>query len=172
MNLDVAPLPGYAEPYGLLAAILQDSTNEWRGELGGDLGPDITTWRARPGGPSMGAIIYHMIQSELFWFEIVALDQEIPADVKEELLWDQLDVDEGQWPDVPAKSLYWYFELQSRYRARALELAKRWPAPETMKVLHGSGRSMRWIFGHVIQHDSYHGGQIVMLHDLWKKNQS
>ena len=33
MLVDAEPLPGYQEPYGLLCAILQDGTNEWRWEL-------------------------------------------------------------------------------------------------------------------------------------------
>jgi len=37
MTADVKPLPGYQDPYGLLAAILQDGTNEWRMELTPDL---------------------------------------------------------------------------------------------------------------------------------------
>jgi uncharacterized damage-inducible protein DinB len=32
--------------------------------------------------------------------------------------------------------------------------------------------SLRWVLGHVIQHEAYHGGQIVMLHDLWKRSQT
>jgi uncharacterized damage-inducible protein DinB len=168
MTYDVAPLAGYPEPYGLLAAILQDSTSEWRGEIQGDPGPGVTTWRPRPGGQSIGAIILHMIIAELFWFEIVALDREIdPAD-KELLKWDEIDVDEGAWPDVPSEPLSWYLELHDRYRARTLEALKEWPSSETLKELHGRKRSMRWVLGHVVQHEAYHGGQIVMLYDLWK----
>jgi len=27
----------------------------------------------------------------------------------------------------------------------------------------------RWIVAHLVQHDSYHGGQAVLLHETWKK---
>lgn len=165
---DVAPLPGYAEPYGLLCAILQDATKEWRWELDGDLGSEVTTWRPQPGGRSIGAVILHMIAAELFWFEQFALDRQIDPDDKKRLLWDELDVDSGTWPDAPAQPISWYFQLHDSYRARTLEAVKAWPPADTLKDLHGWPRSMRWVLGHVIQHEAYHGGQVVVLYDLWK----
>jgi len=169
MLQDPAPLPGYAEPYGLLCAILQDATAEWRGELwGADLGPEVTIWRQRPGGPSIGAILLHMIGAEVFWFERFVLGREIDPEDKQTLMWGKIDVDEGVWPDVPSQPLSWYFALHDRYRARTLEAVKCWPSADTPKEHHDRQVTPRWVLGHVIQHEAYHGGQIVMLHDLWK----
>ena len=171
---DLSPLPGYPEPYGLLLACLQDATRDWRNELWvQDMEPEIATWRIRPGGPSIGAIILHMIVAELYWFEIVALDADIDDADKAALLWDEINVDEGIWPDPPHQPLSWYFALHDRYRARTLEAVKRWPGPD-MKKLGGSGFpcSMPWIIGHVIQHETYHGGQISLIHDQWKATRS
>jgi uncharacterized damage-inducible protein DinB len=169
MTRDPVPLPGYPEPYGLLCAILQDATSDWRSELfGADLGPEVATWRARPGGPSMGAIVLHMIVAELFWFERFALGSEIDADDKKLLMWNEIDVDNAVWPEVPHEPLAWYLELHDRYRARTLESLKRCPPPGALQELHGDQVSMTWVLGHVIQHEAYHGGQVVMMHDLWK----
>lgn len=165
---DVAPLPGYAEPYGLLCAILQDATQDWRWEIPQELGAEVTTWRPRPGGPSIGAIVLHMIGAEIFWFEQVALNHKISDADRRELMSDEIDVDEGRWPSPPAQPLSWYLALHDHYRARTLEAIKSWPSAETQILLHARPRSMRWILGHVIQHEAYHGGQIVMLYDLWK----
>jgi uncharacterized damage-inducible protein DinB len=33
-----------------------------------------------------------------------------------------------------------------------------------------SDYSLAWIVAHLVQHDSYHGGQIVMLNQMWKKS--
>lgn len=170
MKKDTVPLPGYPEPYGLLCAILQDATIDWRSEIHEDLGPEITTWRPRPGGQSIGAIILHMIIAEVFWFEQFALDRVISAEDKELLKWNEIDVDEGHWPDVPSQPLSWYFALHDRFRARTLEAVKSWPAADFLKDRAGEDwkYSMRWVLGHVVQHEAYHGGQIVMLYDLWK----
>ena len=73
MLIDANPLPGYPEPYGLLCAILQDGTSEWRLELDPRLTEDALVWQAHPGMHSIGATILHMIGAEVFWFEQFAL---------------------------------------------------------------------------------------------------
>jgi uncharacterized damage-inducible protein DinB len=168
MAKDVAPLEGFPEPYGLLSAILQDATADWRMELWYDFGPEVATWRVRPEGQSIGAIILHMICVELYWIEQFALDRTIDAEDKKILMWDEIDVDSGKWPTPPAQPIQWYFELQDRYRARVLESIKSLPAADSLIQWGEEPVTPRWVFGHVIQHESYHGGQIVMLYDLWK----
>jgi uncharacterized damage-inducible protein DinB len=168
MTRDAVPLPGYPAPYDLLCGILQDSTQEWRWEVDPDLGPDAVTWQARPGGHNIGGIILHMIHAELYWLEMIALGRQLPQEVKDELLWDQIDIESGRWPAVPHQPLSWYFALQDKYRAQTLEAVKSWAPADTLVPQRDDKCSLRYIFGHVIQHDSYHGGQIVLLNDLWK----
>jgi uncharacterized damage-inducible protein DinB len=169
---DAKPLPGYEEPYGLLCAILQDGTNEWRWELDPNLGEDAVVWQAYPGGHSIGGIILHIIAVEVFWFERFALG--LPGDPEEGklLMWEETDVDEWRWHEPHRQPLSWYFELHDRIRARTLESIKEWPPADATKVLDGRPRTMRWVLGHVIQHEAYHGGQAVLLSHLWKLKQS
>jgi uncharacterized damage-inducible protein DinB len=171
MIKDPVPFPGYPEPYGLLCAILQDATADWRGELwGAEVGPDVTTWRPRPGGQSIGAMLLHMIGVEIFWFEQFVLDRDFDPEEKKLLMSGEIDVDNGVWPDAPSQPLSWYFDLHDRYRARTLESIKLWPPPGSLKDRAGEGDqySTLWVLGHVIQHEAYHGGQVVMLYDLWQ----
>jgi uncharacterized damage-inducible protein DinB len=169
MVYDTPPMPGFPEPYGLLCSILQDATRDWRAELYGDLGPEVTTWRPRAGGSSIGGILLHMIGVEVFWFEHFVLGKRDSEDIPV-LMSDKIDVDQGVWPDVPAQPMSWYFDLHDRYRARTLESIKQWPAADTLLDREGEPNryTPRWVLGHVIQHETYHGGQIVMLHDFWK----
>ncbi|CAN5727726.1 hypothetical protein BH11ARM2_BH11ARM2_27830 [soil metagenome] len=166
MLIDAEPLPGYPEPYGLLCAILQDGTNEWRLELDPNLSEDAVVWQAYPGGHSIGGLILHMIQAEIFWFERFALG--LPDDPEERklIMAQETDVDEWRWPEPPRHPISWYFALQDRVRARTLESVKRWPPATTAKDLHGHPRTLRWALGHVIQHEAYHGGQAVLLNRL------
>lgn len=170
MIKDASPLPGYPEPYDLLCAILQDATVDWRAELWEDVGADAVTWRVRPGGPSIGAVMLHMMQVEIFWLEMFVLGRRMDPDEANELMWADLDVDKSIWPDPPAQPLTWYFAWHDRIRARMLESIKEWPAPDTKLTREGEPNlyTPGWVLGHVIQHETYHGGQIVMLHDLWK----
>ncbi len=169
MIFRATPLSGYAEPYGQLCAILQDGTREWRWEIPQDLGEEAMTWRARPGGHSMGATMLHIICAELYWFEIVGLGQEPSAEDKALLMWDAFDPDLADWPEAPFQPLSWYFDLHDRFRARTLEAVRRWPGPDVLRPGGGGEVDMPWVLGHVIQHESYHGGQIVLLHDLWRR---
>ena len=169
MNRVLSPLPGYPEPYGTLAACLKDATEDWRGEIPSDLGSDATTWRVRPGGQSIGAIFLHIIQVEIWWLEIFPLERYPTSQENAALLWDQIDVDSGKWPDPPAEPLSWYFDYHDKVRARTLESIKEWPSPTTMIKRDGESNdyNLSWVLGHVIQHESYHGGQIVLIEDLY-----
>jgi len=166
MIRDIEPLAGYKEPYGLLAALLQDGTEEWRAELDDELSEEIMIWQPYAGMHSIGAIILHIINIEVVWFERFVLD--LPANPEERtlLMANETDVDEWSWPIPPRKPLSWYYELQDSIRARTLEGIKQWPDAETMKDCDGEPRSLRWVIGHVIQHESYHGGQAVLLSRL------
>ncbi len=167
MLIDAEPLPGYQEPYGLLCAILQDGTNEWRWELDGDLSEDAVVWQPYPGMHSIGAILLHIVSVEIFWFERFALG--LPWDPEELklLMSEEIDVDDWRWPEPPRRPISWYFELHDRIRARTLESIKKWPAADSAKEHGGHQRTMRWVLGHVIQHEAYHGGQAVLINRLW-----
>jgi len=171
MLIDAAPLPGYPEPYGQLCAILQDGTNEWRWELDPNLSEDAIVWQPHPGMHSIGGAILHILQAEVFWFERFALG--LPADEEERklLMCDDTNVDDWTWPEPPRQPLSWYFALQDRIRARTLENIKSWPAPD-LPIPHHDNRECtpRWVLGHVIQHEAYHGGQAVLLSRLWELN--
>jgi uncharacterized damage-inducible protein DinB len=172
MLIDTKPLPGYQEPYGLLFAILQDGTNEWRWELDQQLREDTVVWQPHPGMHSIGAIILHIIAVEVFWFETFVLGLPVDPEETKLTMWDTTDVDAWSWPVPQRQPLSWYFELHDRIRARTLEGIKKWPAADTVKDLHGKPRTMRWVLGHVIQHEAYHGGQAVLLNRLWQLKDS
>lgn len=168
MLIDAKPLEGYLDPYGLLCAILEDGTNEWRSELPQNLNDKAMVWQAYPGGHSIGGTILHMISAEIYWFEQVVLD--LPLDPQESAILhsEAANIDEWEWATPPEKPLSWYFDFQDRIRARMLESIKKWPPSDTTFEHHGRQITARWIFGHVIQHESYHGGQAVLLGRLWQ----
>lgn len=168
MLVDAEPLPGYQEPYGLLAAILQDGTREWRWELDQELSEEAVVWQPYPGTHSIGGILLHIIGAEIFWFERFALGLPLDEEERKLLMADEIDVDEWSWPEPHRKPISWYFEFHDRVRARTLEGIRNWPSPDTAKDLHGQPRTMRWVLGHVIQHEAYHGGQAVLLNRLWQ----
>lgn len=170
--VDVTPLPGLRETYGLLAAILQDGTKEWRGELDPNLPDEAVTWQAHPGGHSIGGVILEMIDVEIGWFEGYVLGRESDPEERKLLMAGQIDVDSWKWPTPHAKPLSWYFDLHDRIRQRTLEGLKEWPEPDSFIEKGNAKRSPRWVLGHVIQHEAYHGGQAVLLSRQWELSQS
>jgi uncharacterized damage-inducible protein DinB len=168
MRIDAEPLPGYPEPYGLLCAILLDGTREWRAELDSDLSTDAVVWRPHPGGPSIGAIFLHIMSVEVSWFERFVLGLPADPDERRLLMTDEIDVDEGRWPDPPRQPIQWYFDRHDGIRARTLEGIKQWPDADATRDRGGNPHTMRWVLGHVIQHEAYHGGQAVLLNTLYR----
>lgn len=169
MSRDVAPLPGYPEPYALLCAVLQDGTTEWRMELDQDLEPEAVVWQPHPGLHSVGGCLLHIAAVEVFWFEQYVLGLPRNEEETKILLDAETDVDSWQWPDPPREPISWYFDLHDRIRSRTLEGIKHWPAADQpIGFRDGNSRTPRWVFGHVIQHEAYHGGQAVLLQRLWE----
>jgi uncharacterized damage-inducible protein DinB len=168
MLIDAKPLPGYQEPYGLLCSILQDGTNEWRLELDPNLSEDAVVWQPHPDTHSIGGVILHIVGVEIFWLERFVLG--LPTDPEERklVMAEEIDQDEWHWPEPHRKPISWYFELHDRIRARTLESIKKWPAPDFAIGDDDRQSTPRWVLGHVIQHEAYHGGQAVLLNRLWQ----
>lgn len=170
MLKDVAPLSGYTESIGLLAAVLQDGTEEWHTELWcDDIPAEGMTWRAVPGGPSMGAIMLHIIAVEILWIEPFLLGLEMNPEEREALLVEATDVDEGVWPDPPSQPMSWYLAWHQQVRARILSGLQNLTDADIPRQGRERQFTPRWVLGHVIQHEAYHGGQIVLLHEMWKR---
>jgi len=166
MKYDIAPLQGYHPEIGLLLAGLDDSTREWRENL--EEPPiEAIIWQPWKGSYSIGALLLHIIECEAGWFENFAAG--LPDNVEEQalLMSAQINQMEGTWPTPPAEPIHWYFDLHERIRARV-----RLPLKDMDSERVSSGRinsfSLRWIVAHVMEHDSYHGGQAVLLHEMWK----
>lgn len=166
-HFDVAPLSGHDPQIGLLLASLEDSTREWRKNLG-EPSVEALQWQIEPGSYSVGALLLHLIDVEDSWLrQFLAGGEEIPEETTL-LLSEETKQIEGIWPPAPAYPFRWYIELHDRIRERAFEAIKGIPAD---RVYERGARSCttRWVVAHVLEHDSYTGGQAVAMHELWQK---
>jgi uncharacterized damage-inducible protein DinB len=144
--------------------LLQQSTEEWRGILGTDVTPVQISHQAYLGAHSIGAVLLHMADSEAIWTMEVLEGGAVPAALKEELLADQTDVWNGKWPTVPEEPLEYFYEKQDRVRKHTLEVLAGLTDIEKDFTAWGNTFSLRWILGHMVSHDSQHGGQAILLH--------
>jgi len=167
-RFDVEPLPGYPEPYGTLLATLQDSTREWRDELG-DPEPDLIVWQPYPKSHSIGAVLLHIAEVEAYWIEEFSLGRAIDPEEAKLHMSAEIDQYAGSWPTAPAEPIAYYFALLDRVRARTLESVKSFASPETAMDSKWGATTLRWVLAHVVGHDSYHGGQAVLLKELGTK---
>jgi uncharacterized damage-inducible protein DinB len=166
---DVAPLPGYHPEIGLLLASMQDSTREWRENLE-EPSVEAIVWQPAPNAYSIGGLLLHLIDCEDSWFyDFLAGNEREPEEVAL-LLSRQTIQDEGIWPTPPAQPLSWYYELHDRVRSRAFEALKGIePSRVYQRRRPEYTATARWVVAHVLEHDSYTGGQAVALYELFKK---
>ena len=162
---DVAPLSGYPSEYGLLLATLQDSTREWRDELG-DVDADLICWQPYPKSYSIGGILLHIAEVEAYWIEEFSLGRPISAEESALFMSDEIQQYSGSWPTPPHEPLSYYYDMLDRIRARTLESVRSFASAETEKESPFGTLTLRWVVAHVAGHDSYHGGQAVMLKEI------
>jgi uncharacterized damage-inducible protein DinB len=153
---------------GILVATLVGSTQKWRDNL--EL-PEAAavTWQPYPDGPSIGGLILHMASCELYWIGEIAELQKVSDDEPSRTYDKTVDQYLPHWPTPPAEPIEWYFAIQDDVRSRILNLIARHGAPDTVHQTTRSSMTYRWILAHIIQHDSYTGGQAVVLHEMYKK---
>jgi len=144
--------------------MLEQSTGEWRGMLGTDVTPEQLVHQAYPGAHSIGAVLLHMADSEAIWTMEVLAGGSVPESLKKELLTDETDVWNGKWPVVPSEPLAYYYEKQDRVREHTLRVLAGLTDIEKDVSAWGNTFTLRWILGHMVSHDSQHGGQAILLH--------
>ena len=144
--------------------MLEQSTSEWRGMLGTDVTPAQLSHQAYPGSHSIGAVLLHMADSEAIWTMEVLEGGAVPDSLKKELLADQTDVWNGKWPTVLEEPLEYFYEKQDRVREHTLRVLAGLTDIEKDVSAWGNTFTIRWILGHMVSHDSQHGGQAILLH--------
>ncbi len=166
---DIEPLESFDPEVGLLLSALVDSTREWMENLS-DITPLALQWQATPSSYSIGALLLHLIDAEDYWFRVIIGGQIRTATEESLLQSEELDQYEGYWPTPPQQPIEWYFQLHKQYRARAFDGLKGIrPGDVIGEPRLRRSATVRWILTHVLQHDSYTGGQIVAIHELYKK---
>ncbi len=168
---DAAPQAACQPDIGLLAAVLQDGTREWRWELEG-VTEDAIVWQPFPGGHSIGALMFHIIEAEAYWVEMVCMGLPEDRALFEELMSEHIKQDEIQWPTPPRKPISYYFELHDEVRSNMLKHIETLQEPAAIRAREDHDVTVRWVLGHIIQHEAYHGGQIILLNEMFKRREA
>lgn len=167
---DVRPPEGFSPELGLLAATLEAGTLEWQEELG-PVAEDLLTQRSFPNGPSIGALLLHLAESEAWWIEEIVAGGKRSAEFLLRVKAETSNASQGVWTDAPRMPFGEYLELLEEVRRRTVDLLKDEvadrviPIPTHLQEMAPgrTGFTVRWIVAHVAQHEAYHGGQAVMI---------
>ncbi len=166
--LDIPPHEGRETQMGLLLAMLEETTREWRNELG-RVGQDAVVWQPAENSHSIGALILHIADVEGYWLHEVAAESPMPESDQNLFLSEETQQYKGFWPKPPRKPLSWYYEQHDRIRARTLELLACMDDPAKPCRYRTREFTLRWLIYHVLTHEAYHGGQAVLLASLHRK---
>lgn len=167
-RFDVAPAEGFPPEIGTLISTWADGTREWLENLG-EPTEEAMIWQPFPNGPSIGGIMLHMACCDLYWIKNFVGASELDADHPAVAYDAQLDQDNVNWPASPIQSFSWYLEVLESTRWQVIELIRLETNPEREFSRRSGPATLRWIVAHLVEHDSYHGGQCVLLHEMWKR---
>lgn len=161
-RVDIRPIEEVEPQVGVLMAALDNTTREWRGELG-VLSIEQITWQVFPAGHSIGGLLLHIADVEAYWLYSVATgitrcDEELSG-----LLSKETQQEKIIWPTPPSEPVEWYFAKHDAIRERTHKTLLALNDPEHIGVRRETEFTLRWLLGHVIAHEAYHGGQAVLL---------
>lgn len=143
---------------------LDDGTREWREELG-NVDEDAIVWQPTPGFHSIGALILHIADVEVWWLHVVLGGRPYPEALRKKLLSEDTNQDDVQWPTPPRMPLAEYFAIHDEVRRGTAEVLSQPFDPKGVyeNERYRSRMTNRWILSHTLTHESYHGGQAVLL---------
>ena len=170
-GVDVLPSATADIQIGLLLAMLDDATNEWRKELGA-VSEEAVVWQPFPGGHSIGGIILHIADVEAFWLHQIGEGQARSEEELARLLSKETQQYDLTWPMPPAQSLSWFLAQHDEIRARTRQAVSAWDDPALARPRGDAEFTRRWLLHHVLTHEAYHGGQAVLLSILHSRRQA
>lgn len=162
-HFDLQIPPGLDPELATLVAAWTDGTREWLAEAG-EISDQAVIQPCGANNISIGALMLHIIDCDEGWFSSmfgVKLAQPSPASE----LGRAVDVDGRKFPTPPAWPFAKYVEIMQETRAELVAGLAGIRADQTFTSQRGNVFTARWVIAHLVQHDSYHGGQIVLLNE-------
>ncbi len=162
------PVPGSLDPQvGLFHRMQQ----EIRGRLknaAGELTPSQLAWVPEKGGNSIGMLLLHIVEAELFWIQYVCMGQELTPEQKTIYRTELFgNPDASPLEEHPVE---WFIarldesrEITEEFYATLSDSS----LEELKDFVDDEGReyefTVRWVLYHVLEHEAGHRAQILML---------
>ena len=151
----------------LLLAMLNATTKMWRTELRGATDSEMR-WQPAKNAHSIAMILLHIADCEDAWIQWVGLRKPMDMEIRKRMMSQEVDQYAAMWPRAPKRSKAWFLKQPAEMRKRTLADLKGLSANHLGKRGDNS-YTLRWIIHRLIEHEAYHGGQMVLLRELYNK---
>ena len=146
--------------------MMDSTTKSWKGNLKG-ISETEFKWQALKGGHSIGMVILHCAMAEYWWIQCVVLGNEIDMKVVNALGYERMDIANGVYGTPLRKPKAWYLKQMTDVR-RKTKAALKGLKPSHTGTGRGNEYTLRWVLHHLVEHEAYHFGQMVLLRELYK----
>jgi uncharacterized damage-inducible protein DinB len=149
----------------------------------GEATPEELEWQLRPGTNTIGMLLAHLAVVEVYWVEAVGrgIESDEEADrVVQGILGIRMEEDgmplskDGTHPpSLAGKTLADYLEILRRARSATHRTLRSWDDRMLAETRRVDGRevSLVWLLYHLVEHFSYHLGQIAQLDSFRRRLQ-
>lgn len=133
-----------------------------------DLTPSQLAWVPEKGGNSIGMLLLHIVEAELFWVQYVCTGRELTVEQKAEYRTELFG--DPEVPPLEEHPLEWFTQKLDASHHLVSEFCAELSDPmldECKHFLDDEGReyefTVRWILYHLIEHEAGHRAQILTL---------
>lgn len=149
----------------------------------GEATPEQLEWQLRPGTNTIGMLLAHLAVVEVYWVEAVGrgIESDEEADravqgilgIRMEDDGMPLSEDGTHPPSLAGKTVADYLEILRRARSATHRTLRSWDDQmlEETRMVDGREVSLAWLLYHLVEHFSYHLGQIAQLDSLRRRIQ-
>ena len=162
------PDPGTRDPEVGLLYCLQQELRQRVKSIVAELSPSQLAWVPERGGNSIGMLLLHIVEAELFWIQYVCTGQELTAEQKEIYRTETFGDPDAPLPDEHPPE--WFAEhldesrlvteqFYSTLSDAALSECRQFIDEEDREYEF----TVRWVLYHLLEHEAGHRGQILLL---------
>jgi len=163
------PDRGEMEPEVGLFYIMQQELRRRLKAAVAELTPKQLVWVPEKAGNSIGVLLLHIAEAELFWIQYVCAGQELTAEQKEELRTEAFG-ELSEAPPLEEHPVQWFVEKldDTRRFTTAFYTTLTDLALDDLKLYTGDDGgeyefTVRWILYHILEHEAGHRAQILSL---------
>ncbi len=169
----LTPVEGFTPGIGLCVSGMEE-VREQVNKATVDLTNEEIARRAVPGAHSIGALVLHIGEAELWWIQCVVSGRKLTQEERQAPYWDVLK-DPDAFSGKGYSAEFCLNEIRN-IRKRTFDVLGGFTDEDLERIFSFERRgvvyehSLRWILHHLIDHEAQHKGQILMLIRLLKES--